>query len=50
MTLYGRNCLLDNFISRENLKYRGLLCIKDPEPVDRGPLYPPLLEHKYKYL
>ena len=22
--LFGRNCILDNFISRENLNYRGL--------------------------
>ena len=38
--LFGRTCLLDNFISRENLNYRGLFVYKgsgsgifpDPDP------------------
>ena len=40
--LYGRNCLLDKFIWRENLKYSGLFVDKrsgagifsDPDPDD----------------
>ena len=26
--LFGRNCILDNFIQRENLNYRGLFVDK----------------------
>ena len=38
--LFGRNCILDNFISRENLNYRGLFVdegsdiFPDPDPAD----------------
>ena len=27
--LFGRNCILDNFILRENLNYRGLFMDKE---------------------
>ena len=31
--LFGQNCILDNFIYRENLNYRVFFWIKDPEPI-----------------